>query len=709
MNEPSVLDYVLSLLDPRIKEKISIPALPVEEGVENSKEPFEFSKTGSNKETVATPVGRPENGIPWYLSFSLVFGFFGQRLLEPPARSALVGGGLLFLSMIFLVFSIWKKELTIAPPKLNQKVPQQGMFGLRPFFLSMGLAVLAVLLFLDGVFTFWNTIVWGMSIFFFIRAFWVQDEKSYGWIHKIYQVLRQEQWRLSINRRAIVLVIVILTMLFFRFYNLQNVPAEPFSDHAEKLLDVFNITQGNYYTYFERNTGREFLQFYVTAFLAVIANMGLTFMALKTGTVLIGLVALPFIYGLGKMVGGWRVGVMALVLASVSYWLNTISRIGLRFPLYPAFAAPALYFLVKGLQRNNRNDFILSGIFLGLGLHGYSPARIVPFALLAGIIIYWLHKKNAEWRSAAVFNFLVLTLASVLVFVPLLSYTLTHPDIVLERTMTRISGVEKALDEPALTIFLRNNINAFEMFNYNNGDTWVHSIPYRPALDIVTAVLFVLGLLVVTNRYIRHRYWMDLYLIVLIPVLVLPSTLSLAFPSENPSLNRTGGAAIVVMVIAALALDTIYRSLRRWSPMVAPIAVSAMLIFSAWQNYDLVFNQFASQFRQNAWNTSDMGNVIADFVAAGNDPNLAFVVPWPHWADTRLVGIQAGFPTKDYALPRERLGETIDLRGNKLFLLNEQDVESQLALKELYPTGLLNRFSSKIEGKSFLIFNVSNN
>ena len=429
-------------------------------------------------------------------------------------------------------------------------------------------------------------------------------------------------------------------------------------------------------------------------------------MALKTGTALIGLFALPFIYGVGKEFGGKKVGYIALLLASASYWLNTISRIGLRFPLYPAFTAPAMYFVIRGLKRQNRNDFILSGLFLGLGLHGYTPSRLAPLAILLGVIVFIFHQVNGQVRAKTIFNFLALVMASVLVFIPLLGFTLSNPDIVMFRSLTRVSSMEKPLEEPAVTIFLKNNLNAFTMFNYEDGETWVHSIPHRPALDLVVGVFFLFGFILVTTRYIQRRSWLDLYMILSIPALLLPSTLSLAFPGENPSLNRTGGAAIVVMVFAAYAMISAYETIRRLNTKVAVGVLVILLAFSFQQNYDLVFNQFATQFTQSAWNTSDLGEVIREFMAQGNDPEKAYVVPFPYWVDTRLVGIQAGFPTKDYALQKENLGQTTSIPGNKLFIFNMSDTETLAILQGLFPQGTLETFNSPLEGKSFYIFRV---
>ena len=79
------------------------------------------------------------------------------------------------------------------------------------------------------------------------------------------------------------------------------------------------------------------------------------------------------------------------------------------------------------------------------------------------------------------------------------------------------------------------------MFNIDDGEIWVHSVPHRPALDTVSAALFLLGVVLILIRYIRNRHWLDLFLLISIPLLLMPSILSLAFPGENPALNRAGG------------------------------------------------------------------------------------------------------------------------------------------------------------------------
>ncbi len=392
-----------------------------------------------------------------------------------------------------------------------------------------------------------------MAVISFIFAFWLKDPNRR--LSGLAGFFRFNSWTL-------LLIAATTLVFFFRFYQTASVPSEPFSDHAEKIFDVYDVSIGETRIFFPRNTGREAFQMYWTLLVAKLFGTGLSFLSLKLGTAILGFLTLPFVYLLGKEIGGRRVGLIAFVLTGIAYWPNVISRVGLRFPLYPLFAAPTLFFLIRGLRTRNRNDFLLSGLFLGLGLHGYSPMRIVPFVVVAAFVLYWLHSQSKGARRDIPVWLTMLGLTSLFVFLPLLRYWVDHPAEFGFRAISRLSGTEQALPGPAYEIFLSNVWNALRMFNLDDGEIWVHSVPHRPALDVITAALFALGVILVLVRYARHRHWLDLFLLVSIPLLQLPSSLSLAFPGENPALNRAGAAYIPAFIIGAMALDGLLTSFR---------------------------------------------------------------------------------------------------------------------------------------------------
>jgi 4-amino-4-deoxy-L-arabinose transferase-like glycosyltransferase len=511
---------------------------------------------------------------------------------------------------------------------------------------------------------------------------------------------------------AVLILFAAGVAIFFRTYRLAEVPTEPYSDHAEKLLDVYDVLQGKTSIFFARNTGREAMQFYLTAAMALVFGTGVSFMSLKIGTVLVGLATLPFIYMLGKELGGRRAGLIALVLAGVSYWGNVISRIGLRYTFYPLFAAATVFFLLRGLRRSSRNDIILAGLLLGAGLHGYTAFRVMPFVVLMAFVLYWLHAQSSRMRLQSVFWFGLLILLSLMVFVPLLRYALENPQIISFRSLTRLTSIEESLTDPAWRLFIRNLWRALTMFFWDNGKIWAHSVMNRPALDLVSAAVFLPGVTLMLARYGRQRDWRDLFLVLSIPLLMMPSILSLAFPQENPSLNRTSAALIPVITIISLCLDGIMSSLERAWKGTKGTAIAwgvgvALFAFSCWQNFDLVFRLYDEQYRFFSLNSSEMGEIVHDFLDAGNTMEQVFVLEYPHWVDSRLVAIAVGQLEADPFIQRENLLDTLGTRLPLLFLFHQEDRASLEILTLLYPQGILNRYTSEAPRGDFWIYHVA--
>ena len=176
-------------------------------------------------------------------------------------------------------------------------------------------------------------------------------------------------------------------------------------------------------------------------------------------------------------------------------------------------------------------------------------------------------------------------------------------------------------------------------------------------------------------------------------------------------MNRTGAAYIPIFITSAIALEgllsAIYRSgksiLQKWGAVLIGIF---LLGFSAVQNYGLVFETFHTQFLNGAWNTSEIGQVIRSFADSVGNKNQAFVVPYPHWVDTRLVGINAGYPDKDYALWPDSFENTTMISGPKLFIIKPEDQQAIEKIQTLYPSGFFETYHSKVPGKEFLMFFV---
>ncbi len=757
MQEPSLLDYLKSLLDPR-RPRIHVPwddpdsakppfapdmgnpdeevmffaedgdptpgISPLSEGLA----PAESGEPGHAGEPIPVVIPTPSEHVPpakwpWMSLVAIAVALVAQNSFEPPVPGWKPGVALYFLSAVLLVVAYLRQEWQFVP--LPHVRIERDTFSLRQtLLLAAGVLTLAAFYLFNGnLFTTLNLTLWVAALSCWVGGLWVSgrapEQTMARWKEQARLWLANPRLEIRFTPWVLLVIGVVLISFFFRFYRLDSVPPEMISDHAEKLLDVQDVLDGQYSIFFPRNTGREPFQFYLTAAMALIFNTGISFMSLKLGTVISGMVTLIYMYKLGVEVGNRRVGLLAVAFTGIAYWPNVISRIALRFALYPLFAAPTMYYLIRGMRRQSRNDFILAGIFMGLGLHGYSSFRAVPVLVVIAAGLYVLHHVSALQKPWFWTGFSSAVILSVVVFLPLLRYITESPEqrnAFSYRLMTRISGIESPLTEPVGKIFMKNLGRGLAMFGWDDGETWPHSVTHRPALDTVSAALFHLGVVLLIVRYVRKRDWFDLFLLISIPILMMPSILSIAFPGENPALNRPSGAYIPVFLILALSLDGFMRGLEKGlhgksGTRTAWALAMILFAFAARQNYDLVFNQYFRNYQMSSWNTTEIGEVIRGYIDSGiGDPDGVWIVGYPYWVDTRLSSMIAGFPHRDFGVvPEEMLTRSQGFTGPKLFILFKDASDSLGILETTYPGGLLSFYDSTVETKDFWIYFVPGN
>jgi len=725
MEEPSVLDYLKSKLNPWKYERLDLPAVPpaAEETSPVKSAPAAQTEIPVQPAIAPTaPLVRVEPkriALPVRSLGSLFFALAAQFALRPtPERDWVFGAALLCIAFILLTWAAFSDEIHLAKTPAELGLSLHHSINPTSLLIGGALALSAFIVFMfpffldqQPEFTWLNLIVLSLALFFVGRAFWLPSrswiDAGRAWMH----TLRSLPWRFSIHSRSLIAILAIGLALFVRFYRLGDVPPEMNSDHAEKILDVLRLLSGQTMIFFPSNGGREALQFYLVAGLHRLLALPLNFLTLKIVTASVGFLALPFIYLLGKEIATPRVGWLAFVLAGVAYWPNVVARVGLRLPFYMLFTAALFYFLVRGLRRNSRSDLIFSGALLGLGFYGYSADRILPLLVLAAFGLFLIHRQPAARRKSVLISFAALILVSLVIFIPLFSYIISAPEHFFERMFTRMGDWERPIGDPVFQVFMRNTGKALMMFSWDAGVVWPISIPGFPALGIIAGGLFYMGAGLVIIRYLRQRNWIDLLLLISIPILLLPSILSLAFPEENPNLYRTGGAYVPVFLLGGLALDGLISTIQKKTPgwlgnwLAFGLAGFLLLVHTA-QEYTLVFDKYYESYLRSAWNSSEMGEIARDFMAMHQQSANVWVVGFPNWVDTRLVANNAGLPGVDFELKPENIPATQDRSGPKLFMLNPQDGVNLAALQGLYPQGWLQYYKSRVDTKDFMLFYV---
>ena len=724
MNEPSVLDYVKSIFKDWNSFQSFLQALFKREDTTQWVEPVEVVSQESTvpEPEVATDTSIPK-AFPWRTMLVLLLALAAQRMFEPPQQAAVLGVAFYVSALGLAVWAYIRGDWALTPLSTVEAGQESAAIRGWAFALSLLFSAAAFLTLGGNKFTALNLTLWILAIVFHLRAFWLSGSRIALPNVNLKAIFTSTEWNFRVTRRGLIIFGIIALVLFFRLYRLNAVPPEMTSDHAEKLMDVYDIMQGKFSIFFPRNTGREPLYIYLCALVATWFT-GTSFLTLKLVAVMGGLLTLPYIYLLGKEFGSERLGLLAVLFAGIGYWPNVIERFGLRISFYPLFAAPTLYYIIRGLRRQNRNDFILAGVALGLGLNGYTPFRIMPFVVIALFGVYLLHARDMQSRQRALIWLGLLAFTSWVIFIPLARSASPYPDMFVFRAFSRLSTVERPLPAPLWQLISLNLWNAAKEFNWYNGNIWVHSIPGRPALDVVSGALFLLGAALMLFRYIRSRNWMDLMLLLAVPLLQMPSILSLAFPEENPSLNRTAGAIVPVFLLVAFGLDSLLNSIglrteadknssmsetRRsigQRPVLAGVMILVLSALSFSQNYDLVFKTYNDQYRASAWNSSEMGSVMKGFMEKGGSADQVWIVPYAFWVDTRLPPFEAGVPGRDIAITRENISSTATLPGAKLFMFALQDGVTMAELIRAYPQGTLTQFKSSLPIHDFFVFRV---
>jgi len=673
---------------------------------------------------------------------ALVLAILAQ--LAVAANPFAVDGLLLFI--VAVVVFIWALERERSrpwsetgqlplPAAESTAEPWRALIGRRQLITFAFVAVIALMAWLafgGNRFTMTNVVLWLAAIGLFIGAFgrWERIDLRAG----LRRLVDREGFTLRISPTLLAVIGIVVVAAFFRFHELDRTPSAMVSDHAEKLLDVNDVLHGQLSIFFGRNTGREAFQFYLGAATIELFDLPVGHMALKLGTAAFGVFTIPWVYLLGKELFSTRVGLVASALTAVSLWAEVVSRIGLRYPFTPAFAAPTLYFLIRAFRYNQRNDWLLCGLFLGIGLHTYTPFRVVPVLLVAlvGVKLLFdfarqrlgegavdrdpLAPAAHEATSLAPAFWVNAVLAGILaglVFLPLGRFAVDQPGQFWFRALTRSTGIEREIVGNPLLTFLDNNKNALLMFNYRGDVAWVTNVTGDRAVDAVTGALMVLGMAYVLWRLLRYRDRTSVYLLVMLVLLLFPSTSNTAFPNENPSLARASGAIAVVFFFAAVPLVLMATRLYRavgGMPRLAPyrtaaavIVVALPLLFAVRLNYEWYFNRYDANYRGNPGNEAEMGSVLRGFANSIGDLQHAYMVAAPFWADVRLVGITAGDPSWANLLQTNQIEPTARDPAPKLFLVHVSDEASLTTLRGVFPNGNARRYPSKV-GREFMVF-----
>jgi hypothetical protein len=560
--------------------------------------------------------------------------------------------------------------------------------------------------------------LWIASVVAWMAAFWKRPVRPGFDLQSAFLRLWRGEVELRLTCWLLLFLGILAVAAVFRFTHLTTVPGEMTSDHVEDLLSVNRIlNEGERPIFDSANGGREPLAFYLAALTAHFAGTGLTHITLKIVSALAGFLTLPFIYLLAREVTDDALsGLLAMLTTGLAWWPNVLGRLGLRLSLTALFSAIALWLIIRAVRRSQPDAALMSGLATGVGMYACTPLWAIPLATALALFLAVLHDRR--WASLCRLGkyWAMCTIVTLAVSAPMLRYRLEHLGDLQASIQTRVIGEYGQFSEPTVRSFLRNEWNSLRMFHWTSDGVWIVSPPGQPALDWVTAGLLLLGASFLLYRYLRSREWLDLYLLLSIPVLLLPSTMALAFEGrENPSLQRSSAAIPVLFTVTGIALALPAEPLRRFSAKRGAEAVAigylaTALGISAWANSRIVFRDYAGNYAGAAQNASGIGRTIHDFANSVGSFETAFVKGYPNWVDVRAVGIYAGKFGWEQAVcdscQFRDAGVITDDERSKLFILHPMDQAFLKQLREIYPGGGIRAEGARAPHQEFLIYFV---
>lgn len=400
------------------------------------------------------------------------------------------------------------------------------------------------------------------------------------------------------NRRELVLVaLIVLLAAALRFINLGELPRV--IDGDEGLIGHYAINArgnplANPWSLFANIGG-----LYRHSIGFAIKVLGQTPFALRLLPAIGGTLAVLALYVLARHLFGKRVAAFAAFLLAVSHAHIHFSRtVAVTYTQSTLFAPLEIYLFISGLSKRDPLRMAIGGALLSLHFSTYLGAQVLIAFLLVYTVIAALVARpllRGAWRTWSVFwlSFIVASL-------PEFTFILRHPEEFVARLNaggtfqgTWLADQAAATGGSQVQILIERVSHAFLALNQYPVQDFYGA--FIPLVDVITAALFMLGMLYALWRTRDYRY-------LLLNGWFWSITVAVGLFSLPPSADsyRMLMALPAALLMAAIGLDLIVNVLsaptRRPSWAIAGLAGLVLLVIAGY-NTRAYYVDFLQQCR----------------------------------------------------------------------------------------------------------------
>ncbi|MCX6763011.1 MAG: glycosyltransferase family 39 protein [Candidatus Moranbacteria bacterium] len=372
----------------------------------------------------------------------------------------------------------------------------------------------------------------------------------------------------DIGRKTYIIlaVLVVLAALFIRSYHIGSLPPGVYPDEAVNGVDAINANATHTWkAFYENNNGREGL--FMNLIALSFSLFGISVVSFKLWSIFFGTLTVLGMILLGEeLFASRRAGIIAGFLTATSFWAINFSRIGFRAIMLPFVLVWSVFFLIRAIQKKKTIDYVLAGIFFGLGVHTYIAFRIAPLILVVLLIAFVISRKRffvTHWKEILAF-----VAAAVIVALPMLLDFYHHPDHFSGRT-SQVSVFNPEVNQGHLLLTLGKTFGlSLAQFNFFGDQNWRHNLPPWPELFPIIGVFFLAGLFYFLYEFFfllwrriragerSERFILVALLLSWFFVMLLPEAIS---AEGLPHALRSIGMMPVALLLAAFAIEAAFK------------------------------------------------------------------------------------------------------------------------------------------------------
>lgn len=306
---------------------------------------------------------------------------------------------------------------------------------------------------------------------------------------------------MSRKKEIIIVALIIVLASFLRIWSLDSIPPGLYHDVAVNGNDALDaLKSGDFKLFYTQNNGRE--GFFINLIALNFFLFGASIFSMRFTAAIIGILTILGMYLLCReLFKNKLVAMLSMFFLATSFWHLNFSRFGFRAIMVPFCMVFSFYFLAKALKNQRLKDYIISGVFFGLGFHTYISFRMAVLILIVPLIFviskFWRdYKLSGKFWGTYIgkkyFKFDIWLLAIFLVALPIGIYFLINP----QDFISRASGVSVFSQSNIFKAFFGSLAAHLGMFNFHGDDNWRHNLAGTPMLPWPLGILFLAGFII---------------------------------------------------------------------------------------------------------------------------------------------------------------------------------------------------------------------